>query len=227
MTAAVSRRHALAMMGGSVAMLGTPLALAADPTLVRVSIIPIFAVAPHFAAEAHGDFAREGIAVTTQPVLNGALGIPGLVSGSFDVLYTNTVSVLTALERGIDLRIIAESTRVPPSPPDGVALFKRKGDTIATGKDLEGRVLAVNARFSFQWLAMSKWIKVTGGDVSKVTFREVPFPSMLDALKNKQVDAAYLLGSLQDVCRGGSGGGTVRHGRLRWHSRGCRPPCGW
>jgi NitT/TauT family transport system substrate-binding protein len=193
MISSISRRRALAIVGGSVAMLGAPRAMAADPTVVRVSIIPIFAVAPHFAAAAHGDFAAEGIIATTQPVLNGALGIPGLVSGSFDVLYTNTVSVLTGLERGIDLRIIAESTRVPLTPPDGVALFRRKGDNISTGKDLEGKVTAINARFSFQWLAMSRWIKRSGGDLGKITFREVPFPSMLDALKSGQVDAAYLL----------------------------------
>ena len=114
MTFAISRRAALAMLGGSAALLGAPRTWAADPTLVRVSMIPIFAVAPHFAADAHGDFAAENIAVTNQPVQSGAVGIPGLVAGSFDVLYSNTVSVMTALERGIDIRIIAESTRVPP-----------------------------------------------------------------------------------------------------------------
>jgi NitT/TauT family transport system substrate-binding protein len=167
-------------------------AIAADK-LVRVSIIPIYVVHTHFAAEQQGYFAQEGISVTTQPVQGGAVGIPGLISGSFDVLYTNTVSVLTALERGIDVRIIAESTRVRATPPDAVAVFKRKGEPIATGKDLEGKTLAINQRFSFQWLAISKWIKMTGGDPSKVTFREVPFPSMVDALKTKQVDAAFVL----------------------------------
>ena len=193
MTLKVSRRSALAMLGGSAALLGARRTIAADPTLVRVSVIPIFAVAPHFAADAHGDFAAENIAVTTQPVQSGAVGIPGLMAGSFDVLYTNTVSVLTALERGIDIRIIAEGTRVPESPPDGVALFKRKGDKISTGKDLEGRTTAINARFTFQWVAISRWVKRTGGDPSKVVFREVPFPSMLDALKSGQVDTAFML----------------------------------
>ena len=193
MTSRISRRRALAMIGGSAAILAAPGVMAADLPLVRVSIIPIFAVAPHFVADKEGWFTQEGIQVTTQPVQGGALGIPGLVSGSFDVLYTNTVSVLTALERGIDLRIIAESTRVPSTPPDGVALFKRKGEPIATGKDLEGKVTAINAKFSFQWLAMSKWIKQTGGNLDKITYREIPFPSMIDALKSKQADVAFLL----------------------------------
>jgi len=196
MISVISRRHALAMLSGSLAIMGLGLSptMAADaPTVVHVSIIPIYSVAPHFAADAQGYFAAESIAVTTQPVQTGAVGIPGLISGAFDVLYTNTVSVLTALERGIDLRIIAEAPRIPTSPPDALALFKRKGDKISTGKDLEGKVTAINARFTAQWLSMQKWIKVTGGDLSKITYREIPLPSMLDALKNKQVDVAFLL----------------------------------
>jgi NitT/TauT family transport system substrate-binding protein len=196
MTSDITRRQALAMVGGTLAsgaMMGAPSAFAQDLPLVRVSIIPIFAVAPHFVAEKQGYFAAEKIAVSTQPVQGGALGIPGLMSGSFDVLYTNTVSVLTALERGIDLRIIAESTRVASHPPDAVALFKRKGESLANGKDLEGKAVAINAKFTFQWLAISKWAKLTGGDYTKINFREIPFPSMIDALKTKQVDAALIL----------------------------------
>src|SRR5688500_1141772 len=119
MTSDITRRQALAMVGGTLAsgaVMGAPSAFPQDLALVRVSIIPIFAVAPHFVAEKNGYFAEEKIAVTTQPVQGGALGIPGLMSGSFDVLYTNTVSVLTALERGIDIRIVAESTRVASHP---------------------------------------------------------------------------------------------------------------
>lgn len=192
MASKVSRRAILAIAFGIFALAGAQQA-AAEPQLVRVSIIPIYSVATHFAAEAQGYFAAENIAVTTQPVQTGAVGIPGLMSGAFDVLYTNTVSVLTALERGIDLRIVAEAPRIPTSPPDPLALFQRKGDNIHTGKDVEGKVIAINAKFTAQWLSLQKWASVTGGDVNKITYREIPLPSMIDALKTKQVDAAFLL----------------------------------
>ena len=192
MASKISRRRALAVACGMIALIGWQPAFA-EPQLVRVSIIPIYSVATHFAAEAQGYFAEENITVTTQPVQTGAVGIPGLMSGAFDVLYTNTVSVLTALERGIDLRIVAEAPRIPTSPPDALALFQRKGDTMHTGKDVEGKVIAINAKFTAQWLSIQKWVKVTGGDVSKITYREIPLPSMIDALKTKQVDVAFLL----------------------------------
>jgi ABC-type nitrate/sulfonate/bicarbonate transport system substrate-binding protein len=34
------------------------------------------------------------------------------------------------------------------------------------------------------------WVKTTGGNPDAVTYRAVPFPQMIDALKNKQVDGA-------------------------------------
>lgn len=195
MNSTMSRRDALAALGGALAMMGARDASAADTPLplLHVGVIPIFTVAPHYAAAKFGWFAAEGIATTTLPVQGGAIGIPGLVSGSFDILYANCISTLTALERGIDLRIIAEATTIATHPPDVDALFIRKGDNVHSGKDLEGKIIAVNVKYDLMWMVMQGYVQKTGGDVNKITYREVPVPSMLDALKNKQVDAALVL----------------------------------
>jgi NitT/TauT family transport system substrate-binding protein len=193
MSSTITRREALAGLGaGFVAMKSAP-ARAADLPLVRVSIVPIFAVAAHFAAEKQGYFAEQGIAVSTQPVQGGAVGIPGLISGSFDVLYANSISCMTALERGIDLRFIAEGAPIPLQPPDPGALLIRKGENLKSGKDFEGKIIGVNAKYDIQWLVMQGWVKKTGGNVDKITYREVPLPSMLDAIRGKQVDGALVL----------------------------------
>ncbi|MGH7035629.1 MAG: ABC transporter substrate-binding protein [Stellaceae bacterium] len=201
MTSKISRRAALLVgFGGTYAALRVSLARAADSLpLVRVSIVPIFAVAAHFAAEKQGYFAQAGIAVTTHPVQGGAVGIPGLVSGGFDVLYANSISCLTALERGIDLRFIAEGAPIPKQPPDPGALLIRKGEKLHNGKDFEGKIIGVNAKYDIQWLVMQGWVRKTGGDVSKITYREVPLPSMLDAIKGKQVDGALVLDPFMTV----------------------------
>jgi NitT/TauT family transport system substrate-binding protein len=193
MALAMTRRQAIVAAGGALAALRIRGTIAADLPALRVGIVPIFVVAPHVAAERFGYFAAEGIAVTTQSVQGGTIGIPGLVSGSFDVLYSNSIAVMTALGRGIDLRIIAEGTRIPVTPPDPAALLQRKGGGLRSGKDLEGKVIAINLRYDIQWLIAQAWIKQTGGDASKVSYREVPLPSMLDALRNGQVDAAVLV----------------------------------
>lgn len=200
MTSKMSRRAALLGLGGTLASLPVHLARAAESLpLVRVSVVPIFAVAAHFAAEKQGYFAQEGVTVTTRPVQGGAVGIPGLVSGSFDILYANSISCLTALERGIDLRFIAEGAPVPKQPPDPGALLIRTGEKLHNGKDFEGKIIGVNAKYDIQWLVMQGWVKKTGGDVSKITYREVPLPSMLDAIKGKQVDGALVLDPFMTV----------------------------
>ncbi|HXR87427.1 MAG TPA: ABC transporter substrate-binding protein [Stellaceae bacterium] len=193
MASVISRRDALAGLGAGLVVARIAPTRAADLPLVRVSIVPIFAVAAHFAAEKQGYFAEQGISVSTQPVQGGAVGIPGLVSGSFDVLYANSISCMTALERGIDLRFIAEGAPVPLQPPDPGALLIRKGEPLHSGKDFEGKIIGVNAKFDIQWLVMQGWVKKTGGDVDKITYREVPLPSMLDAIRGKQVDGALVL----------------------------------
>jgi NitT/TauT family transport system substrate-binding protein len=193
MTLPVSRRDALAGLGGAFALLNIRAAGAAEPVQLHVSIVPIFDVAPLFAATEQGFFAAEDISVTTQAVQGGVVGIPGLVAGSYDVCYTNSISAVVALERGIDLRIVALGAPNGPTPPDAAGLLKRKGDPHRTGKDLEGKTLGVNARRDIQWLICRAWVKATGGDPDKVDFREVPVPQALDALKTKQVDAALVL----------------------------------
>lgn len=185
----ITRRAALAAAGGTLAALAIPQARAADLPLLHVSMVPIFVVAPHVVADRMDWFKDEGIAVTTQPVQSGTVGIPGLMSGSFDILYSNTVAVLTALERGIDLRIIEQGTKIPVKPPDPAALVQRNGEGLKTGKDLEGKTIGVATKFDIQWLIAQAWIKKTGGDASKVNYREMPLPSMLDALAGNQVDA--------------------------------------
>jgi NitT/TauT family transport system substrate-binding protein len=199
MASVMSRRDALTVLGGSLAVLGIPGARAAEPsTLLHVSIVPIFDVAPYFAADAERYFAAEGLAVTTQPVQSGVIGIPGLVSGGFDIVYSNSISVMTALERGIDLRIIAQGSLISP-PPNSNGLLKRKGESFRTGKDLEGKTIGINARFDIQWLVMQAWVAKTGGDPSKVTFREIPIPSSLDAIRSKQVDVGLVLDPLLTI----------------------------
>ena len=189
MTVSISRRGAVAGLGGALAFLTLP-AAAAELVPLHVSIVPIWNVAPYFAADAQGYFAAEGLAVTSQAIQSGVVGIPGLMSGAYDVCYSNSISVLVAIERGIDLRIVAVGSLISEKPPDAAGLLMRKGETLRTGKDLEGKTIAVNARRDIQWLMARGWVKATGGDPEKVTYREVPVPQCLDVLKSRQADAS-------------------------------------
>ena len=166
---------------------------AAELSKLKVSILPIVDTAPLFAAKKEGYFKQEGIEVDTARVVSGTAGIPGAVAGAYDIVYTNIVSSFLAKSQGIDIRIIASGSSAGVHPPDTAGLIGRKADHIRSGKDLEGKTIAVNQRNNINWLFAVAWIGKSGGDVSKVHIREVPFPQMIDAVKIKQVDVAHAI----------------------------------
>jgi NitT/TauT family transport system substrate-binding protein len=166
---------------------------AADPVALRVGLIPIWDVAPYYAAEQQGYFAAENLAVTPQVVRGGAVGIPAMAGGTFDMVYSNGVSIVQAIARGIDLRIVIEGAPLGKTPPDPGALLKRKGDPLRTGTDLAGKVVGVNALRDIQWMFVRAWIKATGGEPDNVQMVELGLPAMIDTIKAKRVDAALVL----------------------------------
>lgn len=197
----LTRRTAIAALGGT-ALAPAVIGRAAAATTLRVSVIPIFDVAPLYAAQAQGYFAKENIAVNTDAVQGGAVGIPGLVSGDYDVVYTNGVSAIQAIARGIDLRIVLAGSLAPQKPPDPGALMMLKGAGLKSGKDLEGKIVGVNAIKSLMWAVDYQWIRVTGGDPTKVTFLEIPIPQMLPGIQAKRFDTCLVLDPFMTVGMG-------------------------
>jgi NitT/TauT family transport system substrate-binding protein len=192
-------RRAMAI-GVSIGLASAALAPAHALTQVRVSVLPIFDTANVYAAIQEGYFKDEGLDVTTQSnQQGGTVGIPGVVAGAYDFAYSATPSILMALQQGLELRIIGGTAGNGKEPPDPAALLVRKGENLQSGKDLEGKTIAVNARNSVQWLFARGWVKAKGGDPDKVTYREVPVPQMIDALKQKQADAAFSIDPFMTV----------------------------
>jgi NitT/TauT family transport system substrate-binding protein len=196
MSPIVSRGAALFGIAAAASSFAIPRTASAEPTLLRANIIPIFDVAPMYAANAQGYFTAENLSVTTEAITTGAVGIPALVSGAFDVAYSNSTSVLAAIAQGLDLRIILEGAVTQPKARSAVALFARKGEPLKSGKDFEGKTIAINGIRNVQWMVMRTWVKETGGNPDKVEYLELPLPAMLEAIKTKRVDAALLIDPL-------------------------------
>jgi len=192
------RRAALTTIASTVALTVVPFSrssaqTARDATL-QVAVLPDFAVAPIFAARDQGYFADENLTLTIQDMAGGgAAMIPALVAGDIDIAFANAPSVALAVGRGIDLRILLGNSPITNKPPSSGGLVKRAGTSFATGKDLEGQTLAVNALASLMWVVARSWIKVTGGDPAKVNFVELPVPSMTGALDTNRVAGAMII----------------------------------
>jgi NitT/TauT family transport system substrate-binding protein len=187
----ISRRTALA--GVLVAAALPSRLLAQSLEKVRVSIIPVYDVAPLYAAIVKGYFRDVGLEVDTAPTAGGAAGIPGLIGGSVDIAYGNVVSALLAVQQGLDLKVIAAGTKNTGFATDKTQMMVAADSGIKSAKDLEGKSLAVNTRNNVIWLYARAWIKKSGANPDLVTFREVPFPQMEDAVRQHRVDAAFMI----------------------------------
>jgi NitT/TauT family transport system substrate-binding protein len=165
----------------------------AQPVKLRVSTIPIIDTAPLQVGIAKGFFADEGLAIDTTPTAGGAAGLPALAAGQVQITFSNIISIVLAAKQGLGFEIITAGSNTGATVPDLAGLVAKKGSTLKTGKDFEGKRIAVNTRNNIIWLYARAWVKATGGDPDKVTYLEVPFPQMIDAVKGDRVDAAFVV----------------------------------
>ncbi len=177
------------LLGSTAALIATSVgARAKQADKIRLGLIPVSEVAPIPVGIKKGFFSDEGLDIELVPSTSGAVGIPAIIGGALDITYGNTVSSILAVSRGLDVKIVAVCLK---GAGDTGSILARKDSHIASGKDLEGKSLAVNARNNIIWLFAREWVQATGGDPTKVNFREVAFPQMPDALIQKQVDAVF------------------------------------
>jgi NitT/TauT family transport system substrate-binding protein len=156
---------------------------------IRLGILPFSESLGAIIADKQGYFKGEGLEVEMTNVGSGAQGVPLLQSGRLDIMFSNTVTTLQALEQGLDATILAPGAVVRAQSPDTTtALMVLKGSA-RTPKDLEGKRVSVNVINSTAWMYMVALFDKHGVDRSKIRFVEIPFPQMNDPLLNKQIDA--------------------------------------
>jgi len=161
-------------------------------TKIRVGTIPIVDAAPLMIGISKGFFRQEGLEVDTTPAPGGAALLPSLAAGQFNFAFANTTSALLAIGEGLEFKFVTAGCSTAAQGPDLAGLMARADGGINSGKDLAGKRLAVNNRNNIMWIRAAAWIDRTGGESERVSFVEIPFPQMVDALVSNQVDAAMV-----------------------------------
>ena len=166
---------------------------------IRLGLLPFSESLGAVVADKQGYFKAEGLDVETTKINSGAVGVTVLQAGKLDIIFSNTVSTLQAMEQGLDAVILAPGAVVRASGADTtIALMVRKG-SLKSVKELEGKRVAVNVINSTAWLHAVAMLDKHGVDRSKVRFSEVPFPQMNDPLVNAQLDAIYQVEPFRSV----------------------------
>jgi NitT/TauT family transport system substrate-binding protein len=140
-----------------------------------------------FVARDKGYFEKHGLDVKIQP-MQGMTSISSVIANSVQFSGPTPSNFLQAVDNGLDLVVAAGAYAFPT--PSQVGVLVPVGTAIKNPKDLEGKKFGVPGINALQHILVRKWLRDAGADVSKVTFIELKFPQIPDALKTGQVDAA-------------------------------------
>jgi NitT/TauT family transport system substrate-binding protein len=188
-------RHVLAAGALAFAIWAVaPVAQAQEPKTIKVVIIAGAQFAPLFLGEEKGYFTKEGLKLDIVLGQDGAVYMPGVLSGDYHVAALNGINLFLAQEKGLPLQIFASGSSGGSNPDSHMSGFIVKGDSpYKTAKDLEGKTVALAALKSLPEVIAKAGLEKAGADIKKVKFVEVPFPQMVAAVSQGRVDAAWAL----------------------------------
>jgi NitT/TauT family transport system substrate-binding protein len=186
----MNRRVALGLLGG------TPLGLsfastarAADP--MRLAAAALDPTALLFFANEFGFFKNAGLNVDVQVMTNGQAVTLAIAGNALDVGCSELVSLILAYHGGLPLTLIATAGIQTPKAPAGI-LFARNDLPATTGRDFNGKTLALPGLNGFAQFGTQTWVDKTGGDSKTVKFIQLAGSQMGVALQDGRIDGAFV-----------------------------------
>ena len=164
------------------------------PARLVVGVIPIAPVAPLYLGIDKGFFAAEKLEIEPRFEEGGVTVTAAVIAGEFQAGFSNTVSLLTAAEKNLPLRMLTQGVSGEATKDQAWgALLVAKGSGIRTAKDLEGRTVAVNTINNVPHMVVLRSLQKAGADWRKVKFIEIGFAEANAALEAGRVDAAWMV----------------------------------
>jgi NitT/TauT family transport system substrate-binding protein len=166
----------------------------AGPTTLKVGVIPIADVAPLYLGMKNGFFDEVQLKIDPQLAEGGAAITPAVLSGDFQIGFSNTISLLIAASQGLPVQIISQGVLAGKTEEEAWAdLLVLKDGPIKEPKDLEGKTIAVNTLKNICEVTIKASLEPEGVAVDTLKFTEVPFPDMNAALESGRVDGACVV----------------------------------
>jgi NitT/TauT family transport system substrate-binding protein len=165
-----------------------------QPVTLTVGVIPIADVAPLYLGMSEGFFEEENITIEPQFAEGGAAIIPSVVSGDYQIGFSNTTSLIIAGTENVPVQIISQGVLGGAAVDEAWdAVIVTEDSPIESPDDLEGRTIAVNTLQNIGPLTINTALDQEGVDYSTVDYVEVPFPEMNAALEGGDVDAVWVV----------------------------------
>lgn len=168
----------------------------AEVTDLTVGIVPVVDHAAVFQAIEKGYFEEVGLTVNAQPAQGGAAALPAMIAGDMQVAFATYPSFLLAQQNTAPVRFVGLGVDGTEAT-SGVYAMPDSG--IAEPGDLAGRTIAVNTLNNSGDITTRSVLQEAGVDPASVTFVELPFPDMLAAVEEGNVDAAWVVEPFQSA----------------------------
>ncbi|MFT7838771.1 ABC transporter substrate-binding protein [Saccharothrix sp. BKS2] len=162
---------------------------------IKLGLLPILDVASVHIAIKKGYFQEEGLEIEPIKIQGGAAAIPGLIKGDLDISFGNWVSFMLAeSKQGAKdvggLKLINDGYQ---TKPDMFLILAKADSPVKSPKDFEGKTIAINTFQNIAELTAKATLEAADVDLTKVNFKEFPFPDMEAAVQNGTVDAAFMV----------------------------------
>jgi NitT/TauT family transport system substrate-binding protein len=163
---------------------------------VRVGTLPIDDGAQVFYAKDQQFFSRVGVDVDIRPMPNGPEIVAAAAVGDIDIGFSNLFALAAAVTHGAQLRLIAPG-QLFCAGEQSLAIIVRTDSPYRTGKDLNGKKIAVRVTNSLVGVGAKTWVDQHGGDSNTIHLVHLPGERHAEALEQGEVDAVST--SLTDV----------------------------
>jgi NitT/TauT family transport system substrate-binding protein len=164
-------------------------ASAAAQTKIVLGYTAVTDFASAYVAKEEGFFQKRGLDVTLQLIAINSTIPAALQADSLQIGGPTMSVLLQAIEGGLDQVVVAGGGVTSKSSAKAVAVVQRAAAGIAKPADLVGKKVGVPGIGAFLHVLFREWLTQQGVDWRKVSFVEVSFPTMSDALKGGSVDA--------------------------------------
>jgi NitT/TauT family transport system substrate-binding protein len=182
-------------LAASVLLAAGPTAAADIPGLTTIRVVTAGqdTDAEAFYAEDLGIFKKYGIHAEIQLLRKGggAAAVAAVAGNAADIGDGDLVAVANAREHGIPITVLAPSGGYRSNAPT-IEVIVAKDSPIKSGKDLEGKTLALISVQGTSHITTTAWLEQSGASVDKVQYVEIPPINMAAAVERGTVAAAVI-----------------------------------
>lgn len=160
---------------------------------VTLGIAPVAASAIFQVGADQGFFREESIDLEITIVQGGSAVLPGVVANKPQFATSNAVTLLTAGDQDVPVKIVSNASADNLAPAKGAfGVVAGVGTGIKTTADLAGKTVAVNTLKGLGDFTVGEAVRNAGGDPDRVKYVELAFPDMAAVLKKGDVDAVWV-----------------------------------